>query len=466
METAPAFFEAKGGGSNIGAKMLVVTFHKEKFIGIFDCGTGMKPRSEGWDNVYLPPMTGLNSNYRICLFLTHGHQDHIGAAAALKKLYPKLEVYTTRQTAELTRIMGEDAIKIRSESGLPMHYDHNDLTILLESIKIMRSSDWLDIRNGFLVRFEPAGHICGASTVLLKTPYGIFADSGDISFYDTATVRGASKKLEDKIRWLSIDSTNGNIELPNPNKILDQLVADTLRVLKRGGNVLIPVFAIGRGPDVSIHLGRALKKYGYTVYSGGLLRKVAQSYHQYGSTHIEGDYHEDHKGKKVFNLKKENVLWVHGKNLPEVMGRGRQVVAIPSGMLEAGYSQAFLAAWADDPKNAVFLPGYQAEGTYGRQLIDSKTGDYMEITFPASGEKELFAIKAEIKKYSLSGHADGNQLAQWVQNMGTHDNQSLDKMFLVHGNQNGQAALKEKFLALPNKPKEILIAENGKVFTL
>ena len=474
-ETGGAYFIALGGGSNIGAKMLVTVWPGKKMIAIFDCGIGMLPRNGGADSIYLPDLARFaeladaHKDYEIVMFLTHAHQDHIGAVPLFKKLYPQAKIFATEPTLGITEVMCRDSIKIRKGSQLPEHFTEDDLVKCVESVKIIRSADWVDLGNGFSVRFESAGHIRGAVTVLLKTPYGIFADSGDISFYDTTTVQGASKKLGDAVRWLSIESTNGGVSIPDPESVIQGLISDTVRVVRSKGNVLIPAFAVGRGPDIAIRLGRELKRIGIPVWSGGLLRRVAEKCSQ---THWKSDIrygcgmHKDHMKKDVFNLNPENIRWVHGQNFSGIAKSNGSVVVVPHGMLEAGYVQDFFAHWADEPRNAIYLVGYQAEGTKGRELLGLKSGEKMTLTSPMNGHSEDITVNAEIKQFKISGHADGDQLANWVHLMNTHDERSLDKLILVHGNESGQEGLRQKVQALPNCPKEIVVGKNNEIIKL
>lgn len=480
METRDAggmYFIALTGGSNIGAKALVVVCPRENVINIIDFGGGMNSCRNG-DNIYLPDEETLDKiikkhpHAKIRLFLTHPHFDHIGMVVRLMIRYPQIEAYATEPTAALIPVVSEDSIKIRTESGLPLHYTLEELEMCMERINIIRSSEWRDLGGGFQVRFEPAGHIRGAATVLLNTPYGIFADSGDISFNDTTTVRGALKKLADKVRWLSIETTNGDITLPDPKVVSAEMLADVLRVVKSGGNVVIPGFSQGRGPDTAIWLGRELRSLGIPVYSGGLLRKVVEAY---SKTKWESDipfchgHHYDYQKKPVFNLYPENIRWINLKNCAAIAsrkGRMGSVIVAPNGMLEAGYAQYFFAAWAGDEKNLIGLPGFQAEGTGGRELLNVRRGDSVSVTFPMTGETMDVTVRAEVKQYRFSGHADGDQLASWASNMGTHSGQSLDKVIMVHGEKDGQDGFRKKLSALPNQPKEILDGTNGRIIQL
>ncbi len=466
-DTGGAYFFALGGGDEIGKSMYVSVFPKENIIAIFDCGIEMLQKNGNADTIRLPDFSKIkeliagNPEYRILVFLTHGHMDHIGAVAKLKKDFPQARIFATEPTAAITEVMGIDSINIRDSNELTPHFTEDELYECTNSIEIIRSSDWKDLVSGFRVRFEPAGHIRGASSVLLGTPYGILAYSGDINFRNTTTVRGASMKLEDKVRWLLIESTNGNDTNPDPEEVMKKLIVRTVEIARNGGNILIPAFAVGRCPDVGIRLGRELMKYGIQVWSGGLFRKVAEVC---SSTRWESDIRYEsstvNRGRRSsYELTKENIYWVHRYNYSEIaMGKGK-VVVIPHGMLEAGYSQDFCADWADNPNNAIFLVGYQAEGTCGRELGSHK--ESVTITSPMSGHTETVRIKAKVESYRISGHADGNQLASWVHQMGTHDGKSIDKLILVHGDKEGQEGLGARLIALPNRPKEILVGVNN-----
>ena len=336
----------------------------------------------------------------------------------------------------------------------------------------VKTADWFELGKGFMARFEPSGHIRGAATVLLKTPYGIFADSGDISFADTTTVLGASKKLVDKVRWLSLESTNGDISLPEPETVMAELIRDVIRVIRKGGNVLIPAFAQGRGPDVAIRLGRELRKLNIPVWSGGLLRGVTEACNNsqwLSDIKYNGEYYKNSQGKAAFGLVPENVRWVNRMNCVRISCRNKRignVVVIPNGMLEAGYSQFFFSVWAGKENNAIFIPGYQAEETYGRALISIKRGDSLSLTSPITGESVDITVRAEVRQYKISGHADGKQLADWVGNMGAHSSPKLEKVILVHGDETGQIGLRDKLNALPNRPNEIIAGTNGKTIAL
>lgn len=464
MKKIVGYFEARGGGNEIGKSMYTLTFLEEKTIFIIDCGIQLK--NSAGDNVILPKMEGLDPTWKIYVFFSHGHNDHIGMAAKLKILYPNAAFFSTEPTQKIIGVMGNDAIKIRLNNGLPLHFNCEDLDKLLNAIRVVRSSDWINLGNGFRVRFEPSGHIRGAAIVLIETPYGIFLYSGDINFSDTATVRGAQKNISDKIRWLAIESTNGDLALPDPKTEFQKMKKDSLEITGNGGHIMIPSFALGRGPDIGIGLGRELDPEKIQLFMGGLIKKTAHACHH---SHWESDIpfagETDDFG---FHLEKENIRWIHAKSdqlIRALNGRRPSIFVVPHGMIQAGISLALFRTIAQNPKNAIFFPGFQAEETNGRRLLNLKTGEEFTVKYP-TGIKKSVRVLARVNKYQISGHADGFQLADWVQNMDPHDGQSLDITLLVHGDQKGQVGLYQKLQKIPKRPKEILIGTNNRLIPL
>lgn len=461
MKRIVGYFTARGGGNEIGRSMYVLTFPENKIIFILDCGIKMRPQSQGKDNVLPPNLYGLDPNYTIYVFLSHGHNDHIGMTAKLKKLYPNAIFFCTEPTCKITEVMGNDAIRIRERNGLFLHFDRSDLQKLLDSVRIVRSSDWVDLRPGFRVRFEPSGHIRGAASILLQTPYGIFMYSGDINFYPTTTVKGAARKLPDEIRWLALDSTNGDITIPDPEIEYQKVIGAIRQTTRNGGHVLIPSFALGRGPDVGIRLGREFQNDDYLkIFMGGLIRSTTEACH---CSHWESDIPFSGEGiGNYFHLRNENIdwIWPNPRQLAGATGKTPGIFVVPSGMLQGGLSLILLRVIAQNPKNLIIFPGFQAEETNGRKLFNLQEGNDFSIRYP-DGTKKSIKVLAKTIKAGLSGHSGGDQNATWVENMIPRDGQSLDSAILVHGDKKGQSGLQQKLLALPNKPKEVLVGINN-----
>jgi len=285
--------------------------------------------------------------------------------------------------------------------------------------------------------------------------------SGDINFYPTTTVRGAAMKLPDKIRWLALDSTNGDIAIPDPEIEYKKIISAIRETAKNGGHVLIPSFALGRGPDVGIRLGREFQNDDYLkIFMGGLIRSTTEACH---CSHWESDIPFSAEGRENdFYLKKENIEWIwpDPKRLTMVTGKIPGIFVVPSGMLQGGLSLILLRVIAKNPKNLIIFPGFQAEETNGRKLFKLKEGEDFSIRYPNGTEKSI-KILSKIMKAGLSGHSGGDQNAIWVGNMIPHDSQSLDLAIMVHGDQKGQSGLQKKLLALPNRPKKVLVGVNN-----
>lgn len=478
MKNVVGHFMPLGGGNEIGRSMYALIFLDLKKIFIIDCGFGMRPASKGKDNIILPEkleefVKWINPTYMVCVCFSHGHNDHIGAAVKLYNLLKernlKVTYFATEPTRGLIEVMGGDGIGIREKNELPLHYERNDLNEFLEAIQIVPSSDWINLENDCRIRFEPSGHIRGAASILLETPYGIFLYSGDINFYDTTTVRGASRKFPGKVRWLAMDSTNGDLTLPDPKDEKKRLANDLREIIKGGGHAILPAIA-SRGEDIGIYLGRELKEELLNglaeLFMGGLMQSTTRICHH---THWESDIPFAGEGEKhSFNLRKENIQWLtpYLTHLDKIRKNKIPAIVVASnGMLQTRYSRYFAYYWGSDPKNAIFLINYQAEETQGRRILKLKNGEDFTISAD-NGEKLTIPLLAQIKKYGFSGHADQPQLTSWVQSMDPHDSQSLDLAILVHGDRKGQYYLSEKLRLLPNRPKEIRIGINNRVIPL
>lgn len=467
-------FIALGGGNEIGKSMYVLIFPLLKVICIIDCGVHFRRKSKDKDNVILPEkleefVNWIDPTYTIFVCFSHAHNDHIGAAVKLYKLLKerglKAIYFTTEPTKNLIEVAGEDNIGIRERNQLTPHYDEKTLYELLDKeIQVVRSSDWIDLGNGLRFRFEPSGHIRGAASILIETPYGNFLYSGDIQFYDTTLVRGASRKFPDKVRWLAMDSTNGNLVLPDPESEIQRMEKDALEIVRGGGHVLGPGFSLGRGQDVCIRLGRDFgRPPAFNLFAGGLIEKTSDACHH---SHWESDLPLNGAVDELgFHLEKENVRWVTGREIPERLKEKPGIFIVTPGMIQAGLSLEIFLRIAEDPKGAIFFFGFQAEESNGRSILNLESGKELSLNLP-DGTKKLIKILAQIKRYSISGHADGPQSTSWVQNMEQYGGEPINLAILVHGHRRGQYELRQKLLALPNRPKKVLVGVNNKPIPL
>ena len=178
-----------------------------------------------------------------------------------------------------------------------------------------------------------------------------------------------------------------------------------MEVLGQGGKILVPSFSI-TGPNIGIILANGLAKarVDIPVNLDGMVRTAA------GIISGSSEWSPNDNGL-VFP---KNLIAVPED--PEkarayrqkILDGGPAVIVSSHGMLEGGMAMFYLQHLISDYKSAVLLPGYQAEGTGGRRLLGLERGHYFQIN------RRPFPIYCDVKRFQLSSHASGNELAGWI----------------------------------------------------
>ena len=144
------------------------------------------------------------------ILLSHAHMDHIGTLPIISKAYPGAPIYMTAMTADLTRVLLYDSLKIMNnrEGEIP-HYSEQDVLSMLNRIHPVGYQTPFPILEGFTLTFYPAGHIAGAACIYLVTEEGTLFYSGDFSAFSQRTIEGISiPKLRPDIAI--VETTYGN----------------------------------------------------------------------------------------------------------------------------------------------------------------------------------------------------------------------------------------------------------------
>src|SRR5713101_7265358 len=242
-------------GSVTGSKYLVEAAGKRLLV---DCGI-FQGSQELQDRNYKPlPVDPKTIDY---LVLTHAHLDHTGWLPVLAKSGYRGPIFANPATIELTTILLKDSAHLQQEDTLHARihkdsrhanpeplYAPEDVDPTLKLIKSMPRSGSFDISPEFRVTSYDAGHILGSSSLeLVITESGrksVVAFSGDIGRYDQPILKDPATPAS-KADVLICESTYGDREHPegDPAESLGQIVN---RVVKRGGSIVIPAFAIGR----------------------------------------------------------------------------------------------------------------------------------------------------------------------------------------------------------------------------
>lgn len=377
---------------------------------ILDFGIGFNSEDR------LPLESDLNNLKSIAL--THSHVDHSGALPFLYKSC-KVPFFTNSISLEIVELLIRDMIKI---SKYPYPFGFRELDQLRQNSYFLKNGIRQKIDNDFYITFIDAGHIPGSVSILLEVDKKRIFYSGDINTQKTNLISPANHAEVPELDALIIESTYALREHP-PRKLLEKnFIEKVIDITESGGRVLIPAFGVARSQEALL----ILEKYNYTgnIVIDGLARKVSNIYLQYP------EFINDIKSfKKVvkrahFISRKKDRIHVKKSN---------GVIISPSGMLKGGAAIDYIETILRDPASAIYLVGYQVEGSPGRGLLDNGIFEFKE----SQKKKNIFnSLKIEAKcdydYFDFSSHADSLHLYEYVENLKFRNNSSND-VFCIHG---------------------------------
>jgi len=374
------------------------------------------------------------------VFVTHAHLDHSGMLPRIVKEGFKGRIITTSATKDLLEIMLYDSAHIQESDTewltrkalragnppvIPL-YTTEDVRNVMPLIDIKKYGEIFHIGNGIKYRFLDAGHILGSGTLELwfqdspKEKKIVF--SGDIGKKGNPIVKDPLNPVE--ADFIVMESTYGN-RLHKPLKeSIDELVDAVKTTIKRGGNVYIPSFAVGRAQDLLYILNNLVRKkrlYNINVYLDSPLAQEA--------TKIYLSHPEcfDEDAKKLFTTKDHNdsikLHFVQSAQESMALNKIKSgiIVIAGSGMCEGGRIRHHLKHNLWRSECSVIFVGFQGKGTLGRKIVDGAK------TVHILGEE--IAVKASI--YTINGfsaHADQAELIEWISFF-----KDSPEVFIVHG---------------------------------
>jgi putative mRNA 3-end processing factor len=350
--------------------------------------------------------------------LTHSHVDHSGALPFIYKS-SKVPCFTNSVSLEITELLIRDMIKI---SNYPYPFGFRELDHLRKNSYFLKNGIRQKIDNNFYITFIDAGHIPGSVSILLEVDNKRIFYSGDINTQDTNLIPPANHTEIPELDVLIIESTYALREHP-PRKILEEkFVEKVIEITENGGKVLIPAFGVARSQEVLL----ILEKYNYTgkIYIDGLARKVSNIYLQYP---------EFIKDIKSFKKAVKRAEFISRKKDRIYVKKSNGVIISPSGMLKGGAAIDYIETILNDPRSAIYLVGYQVEGSPGRGLLDNGIFQFKE----SQKKKNIFnnfqiEAKCDYDYFDFSSHADNLHLYEYVENL-KFRNKSFNDIFCIHG---------------------------------
>ena len=418
---------------------------------LLDCGQFQGGKAQEELNYEPFPFDPAEIEY---LVLSHAHIDHCGRIPLLVKRGFKGQIYCTDATADLLGIMLLDSGHIHEQeaewqnrknarAGRPLVeplYTEKDAEESLKFVKPVLYNQLVELNDEVRICFNDAGHILGSGEIEIFVSEKVEGSSevraskivfsGDLGVMDRPILRNPT--IIKKADYVIMETTYGNRNHPDNAMDVNHLVDIICETAARGGNSVIPSFAVGRTQELIFELNKIyedpsdprqeqlskIKVYVDSPMAAAateVFKKNAQVFDEETKDYISKGENPLEFPNLKFTQSTEESQWLN-------VDREPKVIISASGMCEAGRIRHHLKHNLWDARNSIIFVGYQAEGTLGRGIID--------------GEKEvqLFGetVQVNAKIHNLegfSGHADMNGLLGWLKGF-----QKLPKqLFLVHG---------------------------------
>lgn len=358
------------------------------------------------------------------VLLSHGHLDHCGRLPLLVKKGFSGPIYTTRATAEITKLMLIDSAKIQSLEAQPL-YTSDDVDQVLSLLYPIEAG--IEKKHGSTsFSFHPSGHILGAHWIKVLSQGKILTFSGDLGRYDSPYY--PRPQAIGRSDYLVLESTLGTKLNPSLEDNLGLLYENIITAIREKRQVLIPSFSIGRSQELVASLVELAKSKGSEeffstplIVDSKLALEGFRLYREFPSLHR----------LPLENLRPPNLFLGDYWKAPR--GSSSQIIISASGMLEAGPVLEHAKRLLPREDATVFMTGYQGEETLGRELVGGAKSVRLGGT-PIPVKAQILSIPG------LSGHGDRRDLERFVASA-----QGLKKIVLVHGEVASLGALKELF---------------------
>ncbi|MGN0155925.1 MAG: MBL fold metallo-hydrolase RNA specificity domain-containing protein [Lachnospiraceae bacterium] len=405
---------------------------------------GMEQGVNVFENVPLPVEAPL-IDY---VLLTHAHVDHSGMLPLLYARGFRGQILMTEASADLCSIMLRDCAHIqmqeaewrnnkakRSSQVSPKEplYTMEDADGAIRKIVPCSYGKEIELCEGIKVRFTDIGHLLGSASIEIWITEGnenrkiVF--SGDIGNINQPLIKDPFKTAE--ADYVVMESTYGDRihskERPDYVKELASIIQETFN---RGGNVVIPSFAVGRTQEMlyfirQIKEERLIENFpDFPVYVDSPLAVEATE------IFLDNEYECFDEDAMDLIRRGINPITFPGLHLSITSDESKainfdmtpKVIISASGMCEAGRIRHHLKHNLWRQECTILFVGYQAVGTLGRALLEG--ADHIKLF------GEPIEIRADIKQLAgISGHADKNGLLDWIGGF----EKKPKKVFVVHG---------------------------------
>lgn len=336
------------------------------------------------------------------IIITHAHLDHSGNVPSLF-VSGNTDVYATPPTFDLSKLLIEDMLKIEKNAH---PFDIPEVNNMMKNAKEIGFKQKVTKGNATF-ELRESGHVVGGSTVLIESEKKRLFYTGDIKTNGSRMLREMDMDIGE-IDLLITESTYSKTEQKPRRESEKELVEFANEVIDRKGTLFIPSFSVERSQEMACILKNANFK--HRIIMDGMALKVNKIMLNHP------DYLRD---PKIFADAINSSLSIKEHAERKRVMKEPCVVISPAGMLVGGNAIYYLQELAFNSKHGIALVSYQGEGTPGKKLLD---------TGKVSSRGKDLNVKAEVKQFEFSGHADRNELFNMMSKI-----KGNPKVLTVHG---------------------------------
>lgn len=407
---------------------------------LLDCG--MEQGHDTYENQEIPvPASSIDY-----VFLSHAHIDHSGLLPLLYKNGFRGEIFATEATADLCRIMLLDSAHIQEFEAkwrnrkakragkkpfTPLYTTEEASAIAAHFVPCDYEKEII-VTDDIKIRFTDVGHLLGSSSIEIwlteETITKKVVYSGDIGNLNQPIIH--DPRYTKEADYVIMESTYGDrLHNPPPDYVLE-LARYIQETFDRGGNLVIPAFAVGRTQEM-LYFIREIKERNL-VKNHGAFKVYVDSPLAIEATKIFTENRMDCYDTEAMKFVQKGINPLEFNGLVTAVtsedsqainfDKDPKVIISASGMCEAGRIRHHLKHNLWRKESTILFVGYQANGTLGRIIVEGAK----EVRLFG----ETITVNAHIEELAgVSGHADQKGLLQWI----THFDPKPTKVFVVHG---------------------------------
>ncbi len=375
------------------------------------------------------------------VLITHAHLDHIGRLPLLIKSGYSGFFYATPATAELARLILEDALEVmicnRRKFGGRLLFEKTDIDNAIKQFKPIDYRRNFEPAQNIAIKFYDAGHIFGSAFIEIKAENKKVIFSGDIGNVNAPIIRDTDP-LPPGLDAIVCESTYGDRRhesMESRRQIIENLVTEAIN---RGGVLMIPAFSLERTQELIYDLNDIIDRQHLLppvpIYlDSPLAIRAIKVYRQYSNYYDEEANRFFKSGDDLFRFP--------GLTLTESAEESKRINDMPgpkiiiagSGMMNGGRIMHHAARYLSNKKNTLLIIGYQAQNTLGRKILEGMS--------PVSVDGKLMPVRCQVKAIgALSAHGDQDKLFAWLGNGAVRPKQ----VYLNHGEPTASEALQKR----------------------